>query len=180
MHNVIPHRRLGEFRPWAPRAFPPGRRFSTLFRLFESVLLANQTQLLAWTSILVRLTESSLLALGLPVRPLHPAIDTMTQLAAVSQEPNCSNHLDDVSESSPLLHKNSAFKNSASDEHSVSLLPPADRGNAAWLFLAGCFFIEGLIWGKHRRKQSKLFMLSLTQPHDRLALLIRYLPEILQ
>ncbi|KAF7552989.1 hypothetical protein G7Z17_g3948 [Cylindrodendrum hubeiense] len=26
-------------------------------------------------------------------------------------------------------------------------LPPADGGKKAWLFLAACFFVEGLIWG---------------------------------
>lgn len=27
-------------------------------------------------------------------------------------------------------------------------LPPADGGRQAWLFLAGCFLMEGLVWGK--------------------------------
>lgn len=27
-------------------------------------------------------------------------------------------------------------------------LPPADRGKDAWLFLAGCFMVEALIWGR--------------------------------
>ena len=27
-------------------------------------------------------------------------------------------------------------------------VPPADHGKAAWLFLAGCFWIEGLVWGE--------------------------------
>lgn len=26
-------------------------------------------------------------------------------------------------------------------------LPPADRGEAAWLTLAGCFWLDGLVWG---------------------------------
>lgn len=26
-------------------------------------------------------------------------------------------------------------------------LPPIDSGRRAWLFLAACFIIEGLIWG---------------------------------
>jgi hypothetical protein len=29
-----------------------------------------------------------------------------------------------------------------------SSIPPADHGIAAWLFLAGCFLLEGLVWGK--------------------------------
>ncbi|KAL8725899.1 MAG: hypothetical protein Q9166_007064 [cf. Caloplaca sp. 2 TL-2023] len=28
-----------------------------------------------------------------------------------------------------------------------SHLPPADYGKAAWLFLVGCFWLEGLVWG---------------------------------
>lgn len=27
-------------------------------------------------------------------------------------------------------------------------LPPADHGKDAWLFLAGCFIVEVLVWGK--------------------------------
>ena len=30
-----------------------------------------------------------------------------------------------------------------------SAIAPADHGKAAWLFLAGCFLTEGLIWGKY-------------------------------
>ena len=26
-------------------------------------------------------------------------------------------------------------------------IPPPDRGKAAWLFLFGCFWLEGLVWG---------------------------------
>jgi len=29
----------------------------------------------------------------------------------------------------------------------VSSLPPVDRGKDAWLFIAGCFMVEALIWG---------------------------------
>lgn len=28
-------------------------------------------------------------------------------------------------------------------------LPEADRGKDAWLFLAGCFMVEALIWGAY-------------------------------
>ena len=31
-----------------------------------------------------------------------------------------------------------------------STLPPTDRGWSAWLFLAGCFWLEGLVWGIFR------------------------------
>ena len=38
-------------------------------------------------------------------------------------------------------------------EHALSreqdrVIPPADGGPGAWLFLAGCFGIEALVWGK--------------------------------
>lgn len=29
----------------------------------------------------------------------------------------------------------------------ISILPPTDRGAAAWRFLAGCFLVEALLWG---------------------------------
>lgn len=28
-------------------------------------------------------------------------------------------------------------------------LPPADRGRQAWSFLAVCFLVEALVWGKY-------------------------------
>ena len=34
-----------------------------------------------------------------------------------------------------------------------SAIAPADHGKAAWLFLAGCFLTEGLIWGKYFHPQ---------------------------
>ena len=34
------------------------------------------------------------------------------------------------------------------DDDYESKLPPTDRGWSAWLFLAGCFWLEGLVWGK--------------------------------
>ena len=34
------------------------------------------------------------------------------------------------------------------DDDDESKLPPTDRGWSAWLFLAGCFWLEGLVWGK--------------------------------
>lgn len=35
---------------------------------------------------------------------------------------------------------------SATPDEDLSL-PPADHGTAAWLFLAGCFWLEFLVWG---------------------------------
>jgi hypothetical protein len=32
-------------------------------------------------------------------------------------------------------------------EHQHALVPPADGGKEAWLFLVGAFCVEGLIWG---------------------------------
>lgn len=44
---------------------------------------------------------------------------------------------------------NDAFINEASEEiDDEAGLPPADHGKAAWLFLIGCFWLEGLLWGK--------------------------------
>ncbi|KAK4935188.1 hypothetical protein LTR10_023719 [Elasticomyces elasticus] len=36
---------------------------------------------------------------------------------------------------------------SATSEARAASLPPADRGRSAWMFLAGCFIIEMLLWG---------------------------------
>ena len=35
----------------------------------------------------------------------------------------------------------------ATEPEIVSTLPPADGGKQAWLFLAGAFMIEALVWG---------------------------------
>ena len=37
------------------------------------------------------------------------------------------------------------------DDDYESKLPRTDRGWSAWLFLAGCFWLEGLVWGKFRQ-----------------------------
>jgi len=34
------------------------------------------------------------------------------------------------------------------DGHEMQSLPPVDGGKDAWLFLAACFMIEGLVWGE--------------------------------
>lgn len=36
----------------------------------------------------------------------------------------------------------------ASPREQERVIPPADGGSGAWLFLAGCFGIEALVWGK--------------------------------
>lgn len=56
-----------------------------------------------------------------------------------------------VSDQTPLLHSQSQeASNSISTSDTDQLaIPPADHGKAAWLFLAGCFLAEGLIWGKN-------------------------------
>ncbi len=33
------------------------------------------------------------------------------------------------------------------NEHEMASLPQVDGGRDAWLFLAACFVIEGLVWG---------------------------------
>ncbi|KAL8867972.1 MAG: hypothetical protein Q9174_005307, partial [Haloplaca sp. 1 TL-2023] len=35
----------------------------------------------------------------------------------------------------------------ADESNDESQYPPPDRGRAAWVFLAGCFWLEGLVWG---------------------------------
>ena len=62
------------------------------------------------------------------------------------------NGSENVSERSPLLGSEStetgSSRTSVSAENAAAYhIPPADHGKAAWLFLAGCFFIEGLVWG---------------------------------
>ena len=48
------------------------------------------------------------------------------------------------SSSSPLI---TSSKSSVYDDEAQ--IPPPDRGRAAWLFLFGCFWLEGLVWGNH-------------------------------
>lgn len=44
---------------------------------------------------------------------------------------------------------NDVFVNEPSEENDDEAgLPPADHGKQAWLFLIGCFWLEGLLWGK--------------------------------
>jgi len=63
------------------------------------------------------------------------------------------NSSEDVSENSPLLRSQSresgSSRSSLSTDSTISYqIPPPDHGKAAWSFLAGCFLIEGLIWGE--------------------------------
>ena len=44
-----------------------------------------------------------------------------------------------------------AFDSSPNSEKLRSAVPPADHGRAAWLFLAGCFLVEGLVWSECRQ-----------------------------
>lgn len=32
----------------------------------------------------------------------------------------------------------------------LQTLPPVDGGRRAWLFLLGCFMLDGIVWGEHR------------------------------
>jgi hypothetical protein len=57
-------------------------------------------------------------------------------------------------------------------------LPPVDRGKSAWLFLAGAFMIEALVWGKCINICSSLLVES--DPAGRIPVLFRCLPELLQ
>lgn len=38
--------------------------------------------------------------------------------------------------------------NNLAPYHHEFSLPPVDRGKDAWLFLAACFVVEALVWGK--------------------------------
>lgn len=40
-----------------------------------------------------------------------------------------------------------AVESSSNQDRLLPPLPPADRGKAAWLFLAGSFLVEALVWG---------------------------------
>lgn len=40
------------------------------------------------------------------------------------------------------------------NENEPVALPRADGGKDAWWFLAGCFFIEALTWGKYKSQRS--------------------------
>ena len=40
-----------------------------------------------------------------------------------------------------------AQDNQQQSDQEMFSLPPADKGLRAWAFLAGCFFIEALVWG---------------------------------
>lgn len=51
------------------------------------------------------------------------------------------------SEASEVTNAGSTDSTSAIGK-SESDFPSADRGKAAWLFLAGSFWLEGIVWGK--------------------------------
>lgn len=42
--------------------------------------------------------------------------------------------------------------------------PPADGGKDAWLFLAGCFTIEMLLWGESPANSPSAFLTSFFLP----------------
>lgn len=45
--------------------------------------------------------------------------------------------------------------------------PPRDRGRAAWLFLCGCFWLEGLVWGMSNSRVQTGVVQSLDGETDR-------------
>ena len=55
-------------------------------------------------------------------------------------------------------------------------LPPADGGKDAWLFLAACFVVEALVWGKRKMSASWPTLLSVS----RLCIFLRSVSGILQ
>jgi hypothetical protein len=44
-----------------------------------------------------------------------------------------------------------------SQERTEFSLPQADGGKDAWLFLAACFVVEALVWGRYRSSNFLLF-----------------------
>lgn len=57
-------------------------------------------------------------------------------------------HMNTVRQS-PLEDSTSADPASFSDDrHATQTLAPVDRGHHAWLTLAICFVLEGVLWGK--------------------------------
>ncbi len=59
---------------------------------------------------------------------------TAVELQSLDRSPRA------ASPESPVDHDNE-------NEHEMATLPQADGGKDAWLFLAACFLIEGLVWG---------------------------------
>lgn len=47
--------------------------------------------------------------------------------------------------------------NNLAPHHHEFSLPPVDRGKDAWLFLAACFVVEALVWGKSLCVSLRLF-----------------------
>ncbi len=95
------------------------------------------------------------------------ASETVTTTAVELQ--SLDHSLRTVSPESPIEDAN---------EHEMASLPQVDGGKDAWLFLAACFLIEGLVWGVYIPSPTKNAP-SLTLP-SRLWLLLRRLPSLLQ
>ena len=73
----------------------------------------------------------------------------------MSAQPSLSIALDDLSPARTSGHEEAgerSIEHEQSQNHEAHgqefSLPPADGGRDAWLFLAGCFAIEALVWGE--------------------------------
>ena len=75
--------------------------------------------------------------------------DTYGSITTNGHVSSCS--VSSISDQTPLLlSQNQEASDSILTSDTIdSAIPPADHGKAAWLFLAGCFLAEGLIWGKN-------------------------------
>lgn len=51
--------------------------------------------------------------------------------------------------SKPSPDPNYKSYGTVNSDSSLYDIPPADGGRAAWLFLLGCFVLEGFVWGKN-------------------------------
>ena len=63
-----------------------------------------------------------------------------------------SSSIDDVEpEKTTIVHidvlPDGDVKSASASDDELTTLPPADRGKGAWMFLAGCFVFEALVWG---------------------------------
>jgi len=77
------------------------------------------------------------------------------------------------------LHQeqNEDVPDSNPDQNPEFSLPPVDSGKAAWLFLAACWGVEAVTFGK---SISQLPFITLTHTFSRIRKLIRRVPELLQ
>jgi hypothetical protein len=95
---------------------------------------------------------------SIPLRDLaRPQSQSRSQYGSSRQAVGSSNHVNDTIVNSRDVHgENDTTATWSRDDTEADVnhereqvnLPRADGGREAWLFLAGCFIIEALVWGK--------------------------------